>query len=173
MYKNNQGHLTVFCIVFVWLRGPPSPVRIMTQVSWFMYENRLGPSGGTYLLSEFCALLCCSLSQWQTQNHELFSMTSIGLLWDHECSFKKNIIPLCISYFACWHLIYYDVVRLDNPVFCPDRYITQWSPSRVLFFIKLIKYWLSVKATAPFSNNNALKPFSPSWSLWKIIYIKS
>ena len=48
MYKNNQGHLTVFCIVFVWLRGPPSPVRIMTQVPWFMYQNRLGPSGGIY-----------------------------------------------------------------------------------------------------------------------------
>ena len=48
MYKNSQGHLTVFCIVFVWLRGPPSPVRIMTQVPWFMYQNRLGPSGGIY-----------------------------------------------------------------------------------------------------------------------------
>ena len=48
MYKNNQGHLTVFCIVFVWLRGPPSPVRIMTQVPWFMYQIWLGPSGGIY-----------------------------------------------------------------------------------------------------------------------------
>ena len=48
MYKNSQGHLTVFCIVFVWLRGRPSPVRIMTQVPWFMYQNRLGPSGGIY-----------------------------------------------------------------------------------------------------------------------------
>ena len=48
MYKINQGHLTVFCIVFVWLGGPPSPVRIMTQVPWFMYQNRLGPSGGIY-----------------------------------------------------------------------------------------------------------------------------
>ena len=48
MYKINQGHLTVFCIVFVWLGGPPSPVRIMTQVLWFMYRNRLGPSGGIY-----------------------------------------------------------------------------------------------------------------------------
>ena len=48
MYKNNQGHLTVFCIVFVWLRGPPSPVRIMTQVPWFMYQNRIGPSDGIY-----------------------------------------------------------------------------------------------------------------------------
>ena len=45
MYKINQGHLTVFCIVFVWLGGPPSPVRIMTQVPWFMYQNQLGPSG--------------------------------------------------------------------------------------------------------------------------------
>ena len=51
MYKNSQGHLTVFCIVFVWLRGPPSPVRIMTQVPWFMYQNWLGPSGGIYYSS--------------------------------------------------------------------------------------------------------------------------
>ena len=48
MYKISQGHLTVFCIVFVWLGGPPSPVRIITQVPWFMYQNRLGPSGGIY-----------------------------------------------------------------------------------------------------------------------------
>ena len=48
MYKINQGHLTVFCIVFVRLGGPPSPVRIMTQVPWFMYQNQLGPSGGIY-----------------------------------------------------------------------------------------------------------------------------
>ena len=45
MYKINQGHLTAFCMVFVWLGGPPSPVRIMTQVPWFMYQNQLGPSG--------------------------------------------------------------------------------------------------------------------------------
>ena len=62
MYKNNQGHLTVFCIVFVWLGGPPSPVRIMTQVPWFMYQNRLGPSGGIYY-PNFVPWLCCSLSQ--------------------------------------------------------------------------------------------------------------
>ena len=48
MYENGQGHLTLFCIVFVWLRGRPSPVRIMTQDPWFMYQNQLGPSGGIY-----------------------------------------------------------------------------------------------------------------------------
>ena len=48
MYKINQGHLTVFCIVFVWLGGPPSPVRIITQVPWLMYQNRLGPSDRIY-----------------------------------------------------------------------------------------------------------------------------
>ena len=42
MYKINHGHLTVFCIVFVCLGGPPSPVRIITQVLWFMYQNRYG-----------------------------------------------------------------------------------------------------------------------------------
>ena len=50
MYKINQGHLTVFCIVFVWLGGPPSPVRIITQVPWFMYQSRLGPFDGVYYL---------------------------------------------------------------------------------------------------------------------------
>ena len=50
MYRIDQGHLTVFCIVLVWLEGPPSPVRIITQVLWFMYQNRLGPSGGIYYL---------------------------------------------------------------------------------------------------------------------------
>ena len=48
MYENGQGHLTLFCIAFVWLRGRPSPVRIMTQDQWFMYQNQLGPSGGIY-----------------------------------------------------------------------------------------------------------------------------
>ena len=48
MYENGQGHLTLFCIVFVWLRGRPSPVRSPIQDPWFMYQNRLGPSGGIY-----------------------------------------------------------------------------------------------------------------------------
>ena len=66
MCKINQGHLTVFCIVFVWLGAPSSPVRIITQVPWFMCQTRLGPlirATWRYLLSKFCALLCCSLSQ--------------------------------------------------------------------------------------------------------------
>ena len=40
MYTINRGHLTVFCIVFVSLGGPPSPVRIITQVQRFMYQNQ-------------------------------------------------------------------------------------------------------------------------------------
>ena len=45
VYVQNQsgpsnGILHRFCL--------PSPVRIMTQVPWFMYQNRLGPSGGIY-----------------------------------------------------------------------------------------------------------------------------
>ena len=50
MYENGQGHLTLFCIVFVWLRGRPSTVRSPIQDPWFMYQNRLGPSGGIYYL---------------------------------------------------------------------------------------------------------------------------
>ena len=48
MYENGQGHLTLFCIVFVWLRGRPSTVRSPIQDPWFMYQNQLGPSGGIY-----------------------------------------------------------------------------------------------------------------------------
>ena len=48
MYENGQGHLTLFCIVFVWLRGRPSTVRSPIQDPWFMYQNWLGPSGGIY-----------------------------------------------------------------------------------------------------------------------------
>ena len=32
MYENGQGHLTLFYIVFVWLRGQPSSVRVITQI---------------------------------------------------------------------------------------------------------------------------------------------
>ena len=39
MYKINKGHLTVFCIIFVWLKGPPSRVRIIAQHQWFVYQN--------------------------------------------------------------------------------------------------------------------------------------
>ena len=41
MYKNNQGHLTVLCVVFVWPGGPTSPVRIIAQNPWFVYQNHL------------------------------------------------------------------------------------------------------------------------------------
>ena len=48
MNENGQGHLTLFCIVFVWLRGRPIAVRSHCIDLWFMYQNRLGPSGGIY-----------------------------------------------------------------------------------------------------------------------------
>ena len=51
MYENGQGHLTLFCIVFVWLRGRLSAVRSPIQDPWFIYQNRLGPSGGIYYLN--------------------------------------------------------------------------------------------------------------------------
>ena len=81
MYKINQGHLTVFCIVFVWLGGPPSPVRIITQVPWFMYQNRLGPSGGIYypnfvpcfvvLYLNCCGLFIGIISDWHCRLNTL------------------------------------------------------------------------------------------------------
>ena len=48
MYKINQGHLTVFCIIFVWPGSRRSPIGIIAQVQWFIYQNRLEPSGGIY-----------------------------------------------------------------------------------------------------------------------------
>ena len=50
MYRIDQSHLTVFCIIFVWLGGPRSPVRVIAQVQWFLFQNWLEPSGGIYYL---------------------------------------------------------------------------------------------------------------------------
>ena len=50
MYKNDQGHVKVFCIVFVRLETPRSLVRIIAQVQWFLHKNQLEPPGGVYHL---------------------------------------------------------------------------------------------------------------------------
>ena len=42
MYRIDQSHLAVFCIVTIWRSR--SPVRIIAKVQWFMYQNRLEPS---------------------------------------------------------------------------------------------------------------------------------
>ena len=63
MYRIDQGCLTVFCIVFVWLGGPPSPVRIIAQVPWFMYQNRVQPpyiSGPKLALLYHCVRSTCA-----------------------------------------------------------------------------------------------------------------
>ena len=80
MYQIDQGHLTVFCIVFVWLGGPPSPVRIIAQVQWFMYQNRLEPSGGIYHLYKRNRLL------WLRVNS-----TWMCLIYLELC---KEVVPL-------------------------------------------------------------------------------
>ena len=80
MYKINQGHLTIFCIVFVWLGGPPSPVRIITQVPWFMYQNRLGPSGSIChpnFVPCFVVLYLNSKQERSFQNWETLEQMSI------------------------------------------------------------------------------------------------
>ena len=113
MYKINQGHLTVFCIVFVWLGGPPSPVKIMTQVPWFMYQNGLWPSGGIYypnFVPCFVVLYlnfgrfgnCILLSGKKTYlyqkyvcqkilRHFILPLKSIGKL---KCDLRNNFTPL-------------------------------------------------------------------------------
>ena len=104
MYKNNQGHLTVFCIVFVWLRGPPSPVRIMNQVPWFMYQNRLGPSGGIYNLNFvpcFVVLYLNVMTQILKLSCVSFSYVNISYvlaLISHQEGLKTNIY----LFSACW-----------------------------------------------------------------------
>ena len=39
MYRIDQSGLTIFCIIFVWLGGPRSPVRIIAQVQWFVHQK--------------------------------------------------------------------------------------------------------------------------------------
>ena len=46
--QNKSGPSNDILHRFCLTGGPPSPVRIITQVPWFMYQNRLGPSGGIY-----------------------------------------------------------------------------------------------------------------------------
>ena len=94
MYENGQGHLTLFCIVFVWLRGRPSPVRSPIQDPWLMYQNRLGPSGGIYypnfvpcfvvvqLNSKWLASLfnwiCETYWTWDTNRHQVWFAVRIA-----------------------------------------------------------------------------------------------
>ena len=55
----------VFCIVFVWPGSRHSPVRIIAQVQWFVYQNRLEPSGSIKHLYKRNRLL------WLHVNNEL------------------------------------------------------------------------------------------------------
>ena len=71
MYENGQGHLTLFCIVFVWLRGRPSAVRSPIQDPWFMYQNRLGPSGRFTIRISCLALFIISSIGWGLVEHWL------------------------------------------------------------------------------------------------------
>ena len=126
MYKNNQGHLTVFCIVFVWLGGPPSPVRIITQVPWFMYQNRLGPSGGIYhpnfvpcfvVLYLNCSL-CSPLSSIDT------FLSTVVTKWS-SC-FKKTLMSqsvILITRYKSGTIIFWEKffqkMLLSNHLWCP------------------------------------------------------
>ena len=46
MYRINQSHLAVFFIITIRPGSPRSTVRIIAQVQWFMYQNRLESSSG-------------------------------------------------------------------------------------------------------------------------------
>jgi hypothetical protein len=103
MYKINQGRLIVFCIVSFWLGGPPSPVRIIAKVPWFVYQNWLEPSGGIYHLHKRNWLLWlhvnnffvpkfpnCQTNLSKAQN--LF-MSSFTLFWDDITKFwNENLL---------------------------------------------------------------------------------
>ena len=73
MYENGQGHLTLFCIVFVWLRGRPSAVRITMWISG--YVSKPTRAIWRYLLFEFRALLC--LSSAQLKVYSLFQLLKL------------------------------------------------------------------------------------------------
>ena len=84
MYENGQGHLTLFCIVFVWLRGRPTSVRSHCTDLWFMYQNRLGPSGGIY----YPNFVPCFVY------HQLNEVAFVSALWMVSSeSWKKSFIP--------------------------------------------------------------------------------
>ena len=65
LYNINQGHLKTFCIVFVGLRGSALTSQDYNPSS-VVYVSKPVRAIWQYLLSEFCALLCCSLSQCET-----------------------------------------------------------------------------------------------------------
>ena len=90
MYKINQGHLFIFCIYFVWRVGPPSPVRIMTQVPWFMYQNQLGPSGGIYYPNFVPCFVVLYLNTKKFHNIKKILYLNYPLLIEHT---ERVIIP--------------------------------------------------------------------------------
>ena len=61
----NEGLCNDILHRFCLTGGPPSPVRIITQVPWFMYQNRLGPSGGIYYLNFVPCFVVFYLNKYQ------------------------------------------------------------------------------------------------------------
>ena len=68
--------------------GPPSPVRIITHDLWFMYWNRLGPSGGIYYPNLCLALLFFYLNK-PIKNYALHGVA----LRTYSLSYMK-LVPL-------------------------------------------------------------------------------
>ena len=79
MYRIDQSHPTVFYIVFVWLGGSRSPVRIIVQIQWFVYQNWLEPSGGIYNLYKPVVMTSCQFNDlWNSLSSGELDAGAVG-----------------------------------------------------------------------------------------------
>ena len=149
MYKINQGHLTVFCIVFVWLGGPPSPVRIITQVPWFMYQNRLGPSRGIYypnFVPCFVVLYLNSFSgcaQLRVASNFCCCCFPPCCSWEHIMMLGESV-PVVRRQFeaivrrSCKSVLYQAIISSHKTIWFDIRYATAFP---VMFYEAASKRW--------------------------------
>ena len=125
MYKINQGHLTVFCIVFVWLGGPPSPVRIMTQIPWFMYQNQLGPSGGIYYPNFVPCFVVLYLNGFQNPGFQ-FTDANTNWIWKpQKKSFQTRKRPFTLigPKSDRWKIIHHFLCKFEHCANTYDLYL--------------------------------------------------
>ena len=143
MYRIDYSHLMVFCIVFVWPGGRHSPVRIIAQVQWFIYQNWLEPSSGIY--------------HWYKHNHLLWLHVNIRL-WHKEITSIFWVKPtLRNELFMAEYLAFIFVY--------PWRQWPDGLSCDVAFFEKLCDNWLKIIWHLSFQHWN----FSAiSWSVGEL-----
>ena len=82
---------------------PPSPVRIIAQVQWFVYQNRLEPSGGIYHLYKRNRLL------WLRVNIIIFTATRFLSRQEKSSNRQRRQVRIWI-----WKL------KMNEYYFCGD-----------------------------------------------------